>query len=146
MKFIQRLVRKAGFSQEVASIAPADLRCSTAAFYQSKWPQFFDWCGRWGVDPCNASIPVIAEFFLHLRQDLGFSLTAVKGYRAALLHVFRLTGMDLAASSIASRMFRLFGRSYPLHEIRPPYWNLSLVLRCISRSPFELLKLASDKI
>ena len=28
---------------------------------------------------------------------------------------------------------------------RPLDWNLSFVLRCLSRSPFQLLKLASDK-
>ena len=48
------------------------------------------------------SVPSIAEFFLFLRQDLSLSLPAVKGCWAALNHVFSLTGMDLAASSIAS--------------------------------------------
>ena len=42
-------------------------------------------------------------------------------------------------------MFCHFERSYPPREIQPPDWNLSLVLRCLSRPPFEPLKLASDK-
>ena len=66
MEFIQRLVRKAGFSRKVASIVAADFRRSTAALYHSKWSQFLDWCGRLGVDPCATSILVIAGFFLHL--------------------------------------------------------------------------------
>ena len=123
---------------KVARVAAADLRCSTAARYQSKWTRFL-------VDPCKAIIPVIAEFFLFLRQDLELSVPAVKSYRAALNHVFSLTGMDLAASSVLSRMFRHFERSCPPCEIRPLDWNLSLVLRCLSRSPFEPLMLASDK-
>ena len=53
--------------------------------------------------------------------------------------------MDLAASSVVSRMFRHLERSCPPWEICPLDWNLSLVLRCLSRSPFELVKLASDK-
>ena len=88
---------------------------------------------------------MIAEFFLFLRQELGLSVLAVKGHRAALNHVFSLTGMDLAASSVVSRMFQHFERSCSPREIRPPDWNLLLVLRCLSRPPFEPLKLASDK-
>ena len=44
-----------------------------------------------------------------------------------------------------SRMFRSFERSCLPQEIQPPDWNLSLVLRCLSRPPLEPLKLASDK-
>ena len=76
---------------------------------------------------------------------IGLSFLAVKGYRSALNHVFLLTGMDLAASSMVSWMFLSFKRSCPLWEILPLDWNLSLVLRCLSRPPFEPLKLASDK-
>ena len=59
----------------------------------------------------------------------------------ALNHVFFLTGMDLVSSLIVSQ----FERSCPPLEVRPPDWDLSLVLRCLSRAPFELLKLASEK-
>ena len=102
MDFIQRLVRKAGFSQKVASVAAADLRRSTAAISQSKWSRFLDWCGRRGVNPCNASILVIAKFFLHLHQDLGFSVTAVRlqGSLTSRLHAHRDRS---PASSVVSR-------------------------------------------
>ena len=46
---------------------------------------------------------------------------------------------------VVSRMLCSFERSCPPQEIRPPEWNLSLVLRCLSQPPFEPLKLASDK-
>ena len=42
------------------------------------------------------------------------SVPVVKGYQAALNHVFSLTGMDLAASTVVSRMFRSFQRSCSL--------------------------------
>ena len=54
-------------------------------------------------------------------------------------------GVDLTASSVVSRMFRSFERSCLPREIRSPDWNLFLVLRCLSRPPFEPLKFASDK-
>ena len=74
------------------------------------------------------------------------SVPAVKGYRASVNHVFSLTGMNLAASSMVSRMFRSFERSCPPREMQPLDWNLSLVLLCLSQPPFEPLKLASDKL
>ena len=42
-------------------------------------------------------------------------------------------------------MFYSFEKSYSPREVRSPDWNLSLILRCLSRPPFELLKLALDK-
>ena len=62
-----------GFSRKVARVAAADLRCSTAALYQSKWTQFLGWGNRWGVDPCKTTIVVIAEFFLYLCQEQAWS-------------------------------------------------------------------------
>ena len=100
---------------------------------------------RWVVDPCKATILQIAKFSLFLCQELGLSVPVVKGYRAALNHVFSLTGLDLAASSAVSWMSRHFKRLCPPREIRPSDWNLSLVFRCLSRPPFEPHKLASDK-
>ena len=35
--------------------------------------------------------------------------------------------------------------SCPQREVQPPDWNLSFVLRCLSRPPLEPLKLAFDK-
>ena len=130
MELIQRLIRKAAFSKKY------DLRLSTTAIYQSKQTLFLGWCDRRGIYPCKTTIPLIAEFFLHLYKELGLSVTADKGYSPALSHIYSLTGMDLATNPMVSRMFHCFERSCPPHEIRPPDWKLSLVLS---------LKLASDK-
>ena len=75
------------------------------------------------------------------------SVPAVKGYRAALNRVFSLTGVDSASNLVVSQsqMFHSFEKCCPPCEVRPPDWNLLLVLRCLSRPPFEPLKPASDK-
>ena len=145
MEVVQRLIRKAGFSREVAWVATADLRHSAAALCQSKRFRFPDWCDRWSIDPCKVSVPRIAEFFPFLCWFLDLSVPEVKGYQPALNYVFSLMGMDLAASTMMSWMLRSFGRSCLSLEIRPSGWNLSLVLGCLSGPPFEPLKLASDK-
>ena len=145
MEVIQHHAQKAGFSKAVVQVTVAELRHSTAALYQSKWSRFLGWCDRQGVFPCKASVPQIAEVFLYLRQELCLSVPAVKGCQAAQNHVFSLTGMDLAASTVVSRMFHSFERSCSPQEMWPPDWNLSLVLLCLSQPPFEPLKLASVK-
>ena len=63
----------------------------------------------------------------------------MKSYWAALNYVLLLTEMNLAASPVVSRMFCSFKRSYPPLEMRPPNWNLSLILRWLSRPAFGLL-------
>ena len=79
----------------------ADLRRSTTALYQSKGSGSFIGV----ITPCKASVQRIAEFFLYLCRDFRLSVPAVNVYRAALNHVFFLTGMDLASSMVVSRMF-----------------------------------------
>ena len=39
---------------------------------------------------------MIVDFLVHLRRDKGLSVSAVKGYRAALNFTFALKVMDLA--------------------------------------------------
>ena len=70
LQTIQRLVRNAGFSREVAKVAAVDLQSSTASLYQSKWSWFLSWCHQQDIDPCKASIPWVAEFFLYLCHHL----------------------------------------------------------------------------
>ena len=129
----------------VVLVTATDLRRSTAALYQSKWSRFIGWSEQQGINPCKASIPQVAEFFFYLRQELGLSVPVVQGYRAVLNHVFSLTEMDLAASTMVSWMFHSFEKLCPPREFLPPDWNLYLLLRCLSRPPSEPLKLASDK-
>ena len=71
---------------------------------------------------------------------MKLSVAAVKGYGAALNHVFSLAGVDPVASWIISRMFRNFEKSCPPHEVCPPDWNLSLVLQSLTHLPCEPLK------
>ena len=69
---------------------------------------------------------------------------AVKGYCAAFNHVFSLLVVGLAANRIMGRMLRSFEKSCPQQEVKPPEWNLSLVLQNLTCLPYESLKLSSD--
>ena len=51
------------------------------------------------------------DFLIHLRQDKGLSVFAVKGYCSALNSVLALKGRDLAASREITTLLRSFARS-----------------------------------
>ena len=54
----------------------------------------------------TASVPVVVDFLIHLRQDKGLSVSAVKGYCSALNSVLALKGRDLAASREITTLLR----------------------------------------
>ena len=71
---------------------------------------------------------MIVDFLVYLRCDKGLSVSAVKGYHAALNSVFALKGMDLADSRPISMLIRSFSKSVRLEELRPPAWDVTLIL------------------
>ena len=121
------------------------VRESTSNVYQSKWLTFCNWCRGRGVAPVNASVPLIVEFFIHLVRDKDLSVPAVRGYRAPLNSVFALKGRDLAASREVSMLFRSFSKSARPERLRPPNWDVSLVLQSLTRAPHEPLRSADER-
>ena len=78
--------------------------------------------------PVSATIPLIVDSLVHLRCDKGLSVSAVKGYRSALNSVFVLKGMDLVDSREIFMLHRSFSKSAKPEELRPPAWDVALVL------------------
>ena len=93
----------------------------------------------------NASVPLIVDFFRHLVRDKGLSVPAVRGYRASLNSVFALKGHDLAASREVSMLFRSFSKSARPERLRPPNWDVSLVLQSLTCAPYEPLRSADER-
>ena len=77
---LKRHYRKSGFSGRAARVLSGVLRESSSRLYQSRWKIFCGWCRGRGVAPVNATVPVVVDFLIHLRQDKGLSVSAVKGY------------------------------------------------------------------
>ena len=62
---------------------------------------------------------LLAKFLLYVQRELKLLVPVVKGYHAALGHVFSLAGKDLAANCIISRMFSSFEKTCPLRDVKP---------------------------
>ena len=85
------------------------------------------------------------DFLIHLRRDKGLSVLAVKGYWSALNSVFALKGLDLVASREISMPLRIFSKSARPEELRPPAWDVALVLQSLTRAPYEPLRTSDER-
>ena len=128
---LKRHYRKSGFSGRAARVLSGVLRESSSRLYQSRWKIFCGWCRGRSVAPVNASVPVVVDFLIHLRQDKGLSVSAVKGYCSALNSVLALKGRDLAASREITTLLRSFSRSVNPVELRPPAWTFLWSFRAL---------------
>ena len=142
---LKRHYRKSGFSGRAARVLSGVLRDSSSRLYQSRWKIFCGWCRGRSVAPVNASVPVVVDFLIHLRQDKGLSVSAVKGYCSALNSVLALKGRDLAASREITTLLRSFARSVNPVELRPPAWDVSLVLQSLTGAPYEPLRTCEER-
>ena len=140
---IERGIRSRGFSEKAASRMARPNRNSTLSLYQAKWSQFCSWCRQGHTDPLKASIPLLADFFIYLREDKNLSCTAIKGYRSALSQVFLSRGLDISSSPEISLLFKNFEQELSGKVIAPPKWDLNLVLQSLLRPPYEPIATAS---
>ena len=137
--------RKSGFSGRAARVLSGCLRESSSRLYQSRWQIFCGWCHGRGVAPVNATVPVVMDFLIHLRQDKGLSVSAVKGYSSALNLVLALKGWDLASPREITMLLRSFSRSVDPVELRLPAWDVSLVLQSLTGAPCEPLQTCEER-
>ena len=85
------------------------------------------------------------DFVIYLRQDKGLSVSAGKGYSSALNSVLALKGRDLASSREITMLLRSFARSVNPVELRPPAWDVSLVLQSLTGAPYEPLRTCEER-
>ena len=142
---LKRHYRKSGFSGRAARVMAGVLRESSSRLYQLRWKIFCGWCRGRGVAPVNATVPVVVDFLIHLRQDKGLSVSAVEGYCSALNSVLALKGRDFAASREITTVLRSFSRSVNPVELRPPAWDVSLVLQSLTGAPYEPLRTCEER-
>ena len=85
------------------------------------------------------------DFLIHLCHHKGLSVSAVKGYSSALNSVLALKGRDLASSREITMLLRSFSRSVDPVELRPPAWDVALVLQSLTGAPFEPLRTCNER-
>ena len=85
------------------------------------------------------------DFLIHLCHDKGLSVSAVKGYSSALNSVLALKGRDLASSRKITMLLRSFSGSVDPVELRPPAWDVALVLQSLTGALYEPLQTCDER-
>ena len=67
---------------------------------------------------------------------------ARKTYSYSFIHVFIVSGMDIASKGVFSRPFSSFESFCPPRKVQSIEWNLSLILRNLTHPTYEPLKLS----
>ena len=118
---------------------------TTNASYESKW-RLFEGFAKNKFNPLQATPAQLAEFLTYLFESRGISPATIKGYRAAVGHILRLSsGYDPGEDDIIKLLMKSFDRQRPTSRSRVPPWDITLVLDQWSRVdndsiPLDLLQ------
>lgn len=98
---------------------------------------FCSWLGLHQSPPATARLPLVFDFLLSLR-DLGLSHWSVRVYLAAIsAYHNHVDSFMFFPHNFSKRFLKGMLHVYPLlkHHVEP--WDLPLVLRCLTKPPFE---------
>ena len=142
---IKRFTRAGGFSKRAAQQVSLAHRPSSRAGYQSKWLVSRQWCrsDSEGHSISRPSLAKIADFLFWLRRSRRLSVSAVMGYRSMLSAVFKSILPEISSSPVLHDLLRSFHIEAQVREVRPPSWDLSMVLDFLRSSSFEPLSATS---
>ena len=137
---VQRSFQEAGFSEEVSTHLSRRNRASTNAVYEAKWRVYSRWCVGRSFDPCSPTLNQVLEFFCHLFDALQLAPSSIEGYRAMLSPILSQTmGLDLSNLRVLSDLMASFRAQRPRVVPSLPEWDVTFVLYCLSKEPYEPL-------
>ena len=139
LETLRRFTRAAGFSSSVASQASLSRRPSSRKAYQLKWQVYRSWCHSKGHSVSRPSLSKVADFLCWLHSSKHLSVSSIKGYCSMLSAVFRFQLPSLSSHPVLRDLLRSFCLESAERQLRPPAWDLSMVLRYLNTSTFEPL-------
>ena len=96
------------------------------------------------VNPISAPITVIADFLIFLFSEKKCQISTIKGYRSMICNTLKFkTGNRIGSNPVFSELIRSFELQRPVQRSLTPKWDLSWVLVCLQKPPFEPLDKAS---
>ena len=114
-------------------------RPSSRKAYQLKWQVYRQWCHSHGHSSSNPSLAKAADFLCWLHSSKHLGVSSIKGYRSMLSAVFRFQLPSLSFHPVLRDLLRSFALESAPRQLRPPAWDLTLVLRFLNTSSFEPL-------
>ena len=140
---IQQALQKRGFSGQVSRMVSSSVRPSTNKVYDTKWTIFAAWCEKRKVCASKASTPLVADF---LAEKQTLAPTTVEGYRTAISNTIKhVRGRDITSDPCIQSLIRSNRLRNTVTKNDVPPWDLAVVLRYLSKSPFEPIESSTLK-
>ena len=113
MEVICRSNQVRGFSEQVSNRIAVPQRKSTLDLYEQKRNTFREWCELNGNNPHTPTVPMIADFLLHMFRDQQLATITIKGYRSALSSLMVSRGSDISHDPDLNPLIRSFSIERP---------------------------------
>ena len=112
---------------------------SIRALYAGCWERFSQWCATTGLSPVSYGTQGVLLFLQSLLEG-GLSESTLRGYVAAISdrHI-PIEGRSVGSQPLICQFLTGARRIRPSRSPMVPSWDLQLVLRALSGSPFEPL-------
>ena len=108
--------------------------------YDAKWIVYSNWCHRRKVNPVSAPLTVIANFLIYLFSEKKYQISTIKGYRSIISNTLKFkTDNRIGSNPVLSELIRSFELQRPVQRSLNPKWDLSWVLVCLQKAPYEPL-------
>ena len=99
-----------GFTDEVVNMIQGSRAMSTKAQYKPQWNLFIEWCESNGLNPRQASVPLLTRFLLHLFNERNLSIRTIKNFLSALAyHWLSSVGYEIPSEE---RHWRIYARAW----------------------------------
>ena len=93
--------------------------------------------------PCP-TLPKVADFLFWLRRSRKLSVSAILGHRSMLASVFRFKLPEISTSPVLQDLVLSFKVEVLVRSVRPPSWDLEVVLGYLRSSAFEPLSFVAS--
>ena len=140
VEIVHERFQKEGVSRRAADVAVLARRHTTSKTYNSRLALFAEWAASRSVDPLEASLDDICNFFLHL-FDNGRQVSTIKNYRSAIAAVHKgfEDGSSISNNQTVSSLLRgMFNKRPPKRRLAPS-WSINDVLETLAKTPYEPL-------
>lgn len=126
----------AGFSERTANIMANARKSSTQTVYDARIRIYDSWCKEQHIDPFQASLPQIADFFMYLFSVRNCKPKTITGYKS-VISLIHNDGSKISSSSELTALIKGLYNMKPSVKPLTPNWNLPLVLAVLTKHPFE---------
>ena len=143
---MQSSLRAKGYSRAAAAAIAKAHRPSTVALYDDKWGTFVTYSAKKKQDPLTASPQFVADFLLHLRSKRKLKGGTLATYLSAINTVLAVkNGSSVAKVPELVALIKSLKKEDQANKakLRPPAWDLNVVLKALRSRPYEPLANAS---